>query len=424
MIKFRQKDFTLQEGHYTGPKDLQEIPGTAELIGKGALTGAVTNAVVGKLLNRYGYSDDSSPSVISDAFKGAGYGIVGGIFAKMFLNHLHKPMTSIKYRDVDRNIRQQFGIFRMQGVTVGDTLDRRSKLEDRFSFNDRNVSNYKINFAIYNNKVTMYTLGLTNNELEKVNKSLDYYCKKYFAMEYSSRVINAKANSYSADIIFTHTAALSNFIIELGKILDTKINLLDNDAIIEPRIRDSIEEIEEDRDFSDSGLYIDRPDLIKILAGGVVRYMRNVRDFFRDITSSAASTLLGIIAEGTERLNKNELQRAGVLGRRGDINNSYLLDNLKALRYIEGFHYTKGEEKSDFNISIISGLFVITVPKDGKVKLGELEKYFNRSEFGNVYLYSYVLRNDQEFRMLLGKVMKLGKPNVWIDKIKVPFLKR
>lgn len=419
MIKFRQKEYTLQEGHYTGPKDIQEIPGTMEMMGKGTLAGAATGAVVGKLLDRFGGRNDSS--MLSDALKGAGYGAISGVFVKMFLNHLHKPMTSIKYQDVDRNIRQQFGIFRMQGVTVGDSLDKRAKLEDKFSFNDRDVSKYKINFAIYNNKITMYTLGLTNEELEKVNKSLDYYCKKYFAMEYSSKVINAKVNSYSADIVFTHTHALSSFIMELSNVLNTKINLLDNDAIVEPRIRESVGDDDgEEKTYSNNDLYIDRPDLVKILSGGAIRYL----GFIRSPKQLIPVTVMGILVEGISRLNKNELQKAGVLGRRGDINNAYLIDTLKKLNYIEGFHYTKGEKESDFNISVVGGLFSITVPKDGKVKLGNLEKYFNRSEFGKVYLYTYVIKNDQEFRMLLGKVMKLGKPNVWIDKVKSPFWKR
>ena len=50
MIKFRQKEYTLQEGHYTGPKDMEDIPGTLEMVGKGTVAGAVTSAVVGKLL--------------------------------------------------------------------------------------------------------------------------------------------------------------------------------------------------------------------------------------------------------------------------------------------------------------------------------------------------------------------------------------
>ena len=427
MIKFRQKDFTLQEGHYTGPKDLEKIPGTGELMGKGALAGAATGIIVGKLIDRYGdkigMTPRTDPSALSDALKGAGIGAAGGLAAKLFLNHIHKPMNNIKYQDVDRNIRQQFGIFRMSGITVGDSLDKRASLDSRFSFNDRDVTKYKINFSIAAGKVTMYTLGLTNDELDKVNKSLDYYCKKYFAMEYTSRAINPRVNAYSADIIFTHTHALSSFIIELGTVLNTKINLLDNDAIVESRIRENINEIGEDgeeKTYSNNDIYVDRTDLVKILSGGTFRY----HGYITSSKQILPVTLMGVVAEGIERLNKNELQKAGVLGKRGDINNAYLVDTLRKLNYIEGFHYTKGEDKSDFNISVVGGMFSITVPKDGKVKLGALEKYFNRSEFGKVYLYTYVIKNDQEFRMLLGKVMKLGKPNVWVEKVKKPFWKR
>ena len=422
MIKFRQKDFTLQEGHYTGPKDLEKIPGTGELMGKGALAGAATGIIVGKLMDRYGdkigMTPRTDPSVLADALRGAGIGAAGGLAAKLFLNHIHKPMNNIKYQDVDRNIRQQFGIFRMSGVTVGDSLEKRASLDERFSFNDRDVTKYKINFSIASGKVTMYTLGLTNDELDKVNKSLDYYCKKYFAMEYTSRAINPRVNAYSADIIFTHTHALSSFIIELGTVLNTKINLLDSDAIVEPRIRESMDSMGdgegEEKSYSiKDEIYMDRPDLIKILGGGAVRYM----GFIRHPSQIVPVSVMGILMEGIDRLNKNELQKAGVLGRRGDINNAYLLDTLKKLNYVEGFHYTRGEKKSDFNISIAGGLFAVTVLKDGKIKLGALEKYFNRSEFGKVYLYTYVIKSDQEFRMLLGKVMKLGKPNVWVEKI-------
>jgi hypothetical protein len=271
----------------------------------------------------------------------------------------------------------------------------------------------------------MYTLGLTNDELEKVNRSLDYYCKKYFAMEYTAKVINARVNSYSADIVFTNLNTICSFISELSKILDTKINLLDNNAIVESRIRDSITEEpaapeEDERSFSDSGLYIDRTDLIKILSGGIFRYM----GYIRNAAQILPATVMGVLAEGIERLNKNELQKAGVIGKVGDINNAYLIDTLKRMNYIDGFHYTQGEKKSDFNMSVVSGLFAITVPKNGEIKLGQLEKYFNRSEFGKVYLYTYVIKSDQEFKMLLGKVMKLGKPNIWVNKVKNPFRKK
>lgn len=404
MIKFRQKEFTLQEGHYTGPKDMDKIPGALETIGKDAIIGTVLGGAYGKLNS----SDDIS--LMEGAWSGAKWGSIGGIIHKIFLNHIHKPMTSVKYQDVDRNIRRQFGIFRMAGVTVGDTFDKRTKLEDRFSFNDRNVSKYKINIAIHKDQVTLYTLGLTSDELEKVNKILDYYCKKYFGMEYSSRAINPRVNSYAAEIEFTNVHILSNFIIELANTLSTKVNLLDNNAIVDSRIRETIEEDQGEEQEKTYSFGIERQDLMNLIKG----IKRFTPTNLKTVVPYAA---MGIIVQGLDRLRKNDLQKLGVLGARGDINNQYLLDTLQKLRFIEGFHYTKGEKNSDFNISISQGLFVITILKGGKIDMKSISKYFNKSEFGKVEMYTYAIQNDQEFRMLLGKVMKLGKPNIYEDKV-------
>ena len=231
MIKFRRKEFTIPEGHYTGPKDMDKVPGAVEMILKGAGVGAAGGAIAGKILK------DSS--AWDGALTGAKWGALGGIIAKFFLNYVHKPMTRIKYQEVDKNIRQQFGVYRMAGVTVGDSLDKRANIEEKFSFNDRNVSDYKINFAIHDDQITMYTFGISKEELDKVSKSLDYYCKKYFSMEYSAKLINQKVNSYSVDIVFTNYQVLCQFIMELSNVLNTKINLLHNNVIIEPRLSEA-----------------------------------------------------------------------------------------------------------------------------------------------------------------------------------------
>ena len=85
----------------------------------------------------------------------------------------------------------------------------------------------------------MYTFDLSNQELDKVDKILGYYCKKYSGMEYNSSVINYKLNSYSVDIVFTNYQVIANFIMELSKELGCKINLLDSKAIVEPRLREA-----------------------------------------------------------------------------------------------------------------------------------------------------------------------------------------
>ena len=50
MVKFRQKEYTIQEGHYTGPKDIDKVPGALEVIGKAAGTGGIIGAAVGAIL--------------------------------------------------------------------------------------------------------------------------------------------------------------------------------------------------------------------------------------------------------------------------------------------------------------------------------------------------------------------------------------
>ena len=187
MIEFRQKDFTIPEGHYTGPKDQEKLPGAVEIIGKSALIGSLGGAVVGKLSKEI--------STLKGAAEGGKYGALAGIAFKLFLNHLHKPMSTIKYQDVDKNIRREFGIYRVADITIGDKIDKRAKIEEKFGFNDRNVTNYKINISIANNEVTLYTFNMTSDEIDNLSHILDYYCKKYYGMNYSSSLINQKINA-------------------------------------------------------------------------------------------------------------------------------------------------------------------------------------------------------------------------------------
>ena len=264
MIKFRQKIFTIQEGHYTGPKDMDKVPSAVEVIGKGTVGGAVVGGIIGKIAN-----DDT----IKGAITGGKWGFLGSVLLKMFINYLHNPMTSVKYREVDKNIRYQFGIYRASGITVGDSIDKRASVDEKFSFNDRNVTAYKINFAVSDNQVTMYTYGLTNEDLEKVNKSLDYYCKKFVGMEYTSSLINQRLNSYAVSIVFTNYQVISSFIMELSNALQTKINLLDNKALVSNRIEESIEE-EEQKDFSVKE--INKYEFAKILSKSVSLPIRGI----------------------------------------------------------------------------------------------------------------------------------------------------
>lgn len=413
MIRFRYKQFTLQEGHYTGPKDTDKVPGALEVIGKTTLAGTVIGATYGKLTqdskNEEEESKNNVSPVIENALNGAKWGSLSGIAAKLFLNHIHKPMTSVKYQDIDRNIRQQFGIFRMSGVTVGDNLSRRAKLDERFSFNDRNVTRYKINFAIHNNRITMYTLGITDEELEQINRILDYYCKKYFGMEYSARLINAKVNAYSAEITFTNSNITGRFIVELAETLNTRINILDNRAIVDSRIRESIQEELDEKSYSLFGFTKNK--YLLMITRGITEYPTDPKSQLEGMVSSIIQT----VCAGITSLGEYELSKVGA---NPEISGNYLVDTLQSLHYKEGSHFTIGNDKSEFNIAVSSGIFFVCVLNDGEISMESLKKYFKRSSIGKTYLYAYVIKNPQEFKMLLGKIMKLGKPNVYTGETK------
>ena len=422
MAKFRKKLFTIPEGHYTGPKDIDKVPGVLEMVGKSALGGAGIGAVVGAIMK------DSS--VLNGAITGAKYGSITGLVLKFFLNYLHNPMTSIKFQDIDRNIRREFGIYRMQGITVGDTVSKRATVDEKFSTNDRNVSNYKINFAIQNNQVIMYTLGMTDKELEKTSNILDYYCKKYFGMEYTATPINAKINSYSVSIVFTNYQVISNFMMELSNELQCKINLLDNKAIVDRRISEAAnlknnstdidEEVEEERDFSVKP--INKYDLISIIGkSGVVGLSVGLR---KGIGKGISSAIQGLLKYSIKNIGEDTI--AKTVGKNGGLarkmyNNSFLEDLLQRLHYIEGHSYTVGQGGSDINISLISGLFLMTVTKrpdlideiDKKV-YGKNKTGINRTDTGKAVVYTYPLVSINEFEYLLKRLISTGLvPNIF-----------
>lgn len=408
MIKFRQKDFSIRDGHYTGPKDMDKVPGAVEVVAKSALGGALAGSAVGAILK------DST--ALEGAIKGGKLGTVGGILFKFFLNYLHKPMSKVKFAEVDRNIRREFGIWRIAGVTVGDKIDKRAEVDEKFGFSDRQVTKYKLNFAVQNNKVTMYTFDLTNDELDKVDKALDYYCKKYVGMEYTSDVINYKLNSYAVDIVFTNYQVISNFIMELSNTLQCKINLLDNKALVDGRLKDTNEVQEDQKNFSVAGL--GKYEFLKIISksGGMAAV--NLKKGWR---VSFATFLMGLLSGPAEKLQADELIKSGHPAPRENFGNIYLEDTLKRAGYIEGPHYTVDKEsKAPVNISMISGLFIITADKGDKSK--EIDKWekswsmkMGRKDTGRVIVYTYTIQSRKEFEYLLKSLMKVieGEVNIF-----------
>lgn len=402
MIKFRQKVFTIPEGHYTGPKDIDKVPGVLEMVGKSAAAGAGIGAVAGSLMK------DSD--MLSGALTGGKYGTITGIILKFFLNYLHNPMSKVKYQEVDKLIRREFGIFSASGFTIGDTLDKRASVEEKFGFNDRNISSYKLNFAIQDGSITMYTFGMTDKELEETSKVLDYYCKKYFSMEYTSSLINRKLNSYSVNIVFTNYQVISNFIMELSKKLGTRINLMDNRALVKQRIKESLEEKgEEVREFSVKE--ISKYDLIDILGTSASIGLSYTSTGMGNVITA---TVLGLLLKSLEKLTNNEISRIGK-GKllRSAANNVFLEECLKRLRKIEGFNYTVGDLESSCNISLVSGLFIITTKKNSKeselidkmISRNKIE--INRSDTREVIVYTYPVKSKNDFELFLNKLFSL-----------------
>lgn len=410
MIKFRQKDFTIPEGHYTGPKDMDKVPGVLEMVGKSAVGGAGVGAVVGAILK------DSS--ILKGAFTGAKYGTLAGLVLKFFLNYLHNPMSRVKFQEIDKNIRREFGIYRVQGITVGDSIDKRASVEEKFSTNDRNVTDYKINFAIQDNQVTMYTLGMTDKELDKTSEILDYYCKKYTGMEYTATPINAKVNSYSVVIVFTNYQVISNFMMELSNSLGCKINLLDNKALVDRRIFEKANE-EEEREYSVKT--INKYDLMSILGKtGVYSLSSGITGGWKSV---AKDSLLGLLIYSAEKIGLDNLvNQLGCKGmQRKTLNNVFLEDTLKRLHYIEGYNYTVGQGGSDVNISLISGLLLMTATKKSDI-IDRLDKTvynknktgINRSDTGKIIVYTYPIVSKNEFEYFLKRLISTGLvPNIF-----------
>lgn len=392
MTKFRQKQYTIPEGHYTGPKDMDKVPGAIEVIGKSALVGAGIGGVTGSLLKDI--------SITSGAVTGGKYGTIAGIVLKFFLNYLHNPMSSIKYQEVDKLIRREFGIYRASGITVGDSLDKRANLNEKFSFNDRNVTSYKINFSVQDNSITMYTFGMTTKELDKTSETLDYYCKKYTGMEYSSYAINSRNNSYSVAIVFTNYQVIANFIMELSKVLNTKINLLDNKALVEGRIKEA------EKDFSVKAL--NKYELKKFIG-------KTGKALF----SENPDHVMGMIQSALV-LFTNDPEIVPV--KRDDFGNKYLETCLNRLHYVENYDYTIGEIGADINMSMLSGLFLVTINKKKSEELKKVDSNFwshlktkvNRVDTGKVVIFNYTIKTKNEFDFILNKFMSLDiKPNIF-----------
>ena len=443
MVAFKRKVFTIPEGRYTGPKDLDEVPGYFKTIGKAALAGGgigTTIGGLGRLGSEFGVVKEDTPilgsmgndSYINNALAGAKYGAIAGVALKLFLNHLHNPMTSVKFSEVDKLIRREFGVYRVSGITVGDTIDKRDSIDEKFGFNDRNVTDYKINIAIQDDKVTMYTFGMTKEELDKTSKILDYYCKKFAGMDYHSTPINASVNSYSVSIVFTNYKAITDFIMELSNGLLTKINLLDNKSIVSGRINDiyggsldpAVNNTSVEKKFSDFGKtpLLNKVDKLKIL-NDVAKAARIGFNYGGAKASISFAYMQLIKSSFGKAIDKVMTMSPYSKSKRGDLDNLALRTLLKCCckNCKEGVHYTVGEENAKTNISIVGGNLIITTAKSNEdaEKLDKVWKQnrtkISRIENNGVIIYYHEITEKGFLHYVVNKIISMKvKPNIFI----------
>lgn len=399
MTKYRQGMFTIPEGHYTGPKDLDEVPGTMKVVGGATLGGAVLGGIAGYVLGEVQDKFDSDYK--KGAKIGAGTGFAAGVAAKVLLNVMHNPMTSVKFNEVDKTLRRNFGIYSASGFTVGDSRDNRKKFDEAFATNDRNVTDYRINVVIQDNQVILYTFQLSDKELKTVSDSLDYYCKKYYGMNYNSKVIDAKINSYSVTITFTNYQVISDFLMEVSDELKVKINLLNNKAIVDLRLKS------DEKDFSDFDF--NNYDLMKIFLA------QGVRTLFAK-GKIKGEHIMEMISDAKESLS--EAERVKIFGpsKRKDFDNAYLLGALSNLRFTDGKDYTVDVEGKDVNMALFQGNLTIAV-QVGTKPAQTLESIgcFNKSEVNKtVAIYTYSMKSKQDLNTVITKVINTRIiPNIY-----------
>lgn len=412
----RRKLFTIQEGHYTGPKDLENgVPGAFGTVTKTTLAGIGIGGVAGKIIE---------DNFEKGAKVGGKTGFIAGVLIKLLLNSLHNPMSSVKYQEVDKNIRSNFGISRVAGFTVGDSKENRKKLDSCFAFNDRYLFDYKIIVAIQNNQVTLYTQNISDFELRRLSESLDYYCKKYYGMNYNSKIINSRNNSYGVTITFTNYSIISDFLIEVAEVLETRINILDNKTRVEDNLSESSEIKITTPKFFSSTISIDKYDLIKLISEKSGKIVKSISNGI-SIGDSVVSNVIESITEAMERGQGMNPEKFLSISNSRDFNNDYLLFILKnKLRLLKDVHYTVGKKKGNrINIRLQNGFLFVAVLNNSRDydSMKKISNYFIESDYGKeVKIFTYKTKSKSELEVVLGKIFNLGLiPNIYTKEIEL-----
>ena len=220
-------------------------------------------------------------------------------------------------------------------------------------------------------------------------------------MGYTSKPINVKENSYSVSITFTNYKAISDFIFEVSERLGYKINLLNDNVLLE-------------REKNFSIVSLDKYDKLRILTKTAGQTLGASIGGPKAMWSTLISKLIcNTLKEMSEqeytKYFKNSLKHFGT---------SYLEDRLKKLGFLEGVHYTKDMEGRECNIRLDRGLFIVTTLMGSKSDL-LLKKILPETEKkevkGKVNIWTMYINERGKFDILLEKIIKSGSnPNIFL----------
>lgn len=443
MKKFnkKSKNYTIPEGHYTGPKQ-ETVEGWIEAANAAGIVGAGLGGLRSYLSNS---DEDANKSTIQKVLQGAGsgylYGALSGIAIKGLSEYINKPLKDIDFQKLDRNIRSEFGSFKVPIINKTIGLDNDAKkLKDKIVYNDRNLTDFKLNFGIRKDQIVMYTFGVTNDELDSLSIALDDFVQSQPNMSYHASLINKSQNSYAVAITFTTYNIAAKYILKAAEIVSSKVNVLDRDYLISRRVSEfNVDKIDDDPDIR-SGInseskstYVNNnvindedDDSVKTfsLSGdekySALEFLKNDGgETLIDIARSIKKKRLGTTASNhLTRLVQHSISRAvekgkikiGMPVKREELNTKFLTDTLTKLRYVKGFNYTMDKDNSDCNISMVGGILVVSAEKGDKSDLIDEEFYgkakdrIRRSEIESVVSYTYAIVSRSDFEFLLKKL--------------------
>lgn len=447
-IRFTRRNFTIPEGHYTGPKQKQEKTAAQQ-----ANTFGLSGALFGGLKGYFDGDPENTRlgNVIRDAVSGYTWGALSGLALKGIDHYINKPLDEIQFEKVDQAIRLKFGQFRIPIVDVGVGFNNktRGKINNRIRYNDRNITNYKINFGIKRSQITMYTFGLTDDELSRVSQILDDYIYQNPNTKYHSDLINKSQNSYAVYIVFTTYASIAGFITDVAEELETIVNVLDKDIYVSSRLNEfNVDRSTGDRqEGSDTEIANSNNNVVKVISNGNpalddLKKNSNQRQFSfiskgKNAAKSALDFLrvhncnfstflklvkqnvkLGSVSNGVadiliDLIKRQEEKQKAVLELptfRKNFGVDFLIQTLKNLHYTEGYHFTVGDKKNNYNISCVGGIFLLTVNKGKESE--DIDKAFydsdraniGRAELDKVVTYTHIIDSREKFEFLLKKL--------------------